>query len=336
MVKRALAAFLGCIILVLSPPLDNAFALGRDQVIQSTQSSSDKNSDDGSGAQKDSGACRLYSTPSSFGLRCLGGSGVADTVLLLLHGEPAPHCWHDRISLKDLKELYNYDPPSDVTLTYFQFNCISGLDVDKSLAGQTNLQFHQQVFLKSTNAPPCAEPFTDAQTNVDCLMSLKTHQAEVIAGLDNGSRGYIPNAVLAPQPIAKVRTNVNMIYWDAAKPERSTDPKKTREVAAGGRTMWAVMTQSFIYPYGKNGQQIRCDVTLLVPAGVGADNQPCNWKYPRSSHKQLNERYPFRMETDWAVFYREGTVVQRLNATDYKKFDDIELPVLDIQTLVVP
>lgn len=284
--------------------------------------SQDKHANGGAAGHHTDGLCDLYSSPGSFGVRCHRGTGTAETVGSILHGEPVPTCWLEDVSIQDLVDVYGYPKP-EAGWVYKLRHCVGNIVLGNSPFYQPDMTHDAQIIKIRTDAGNCPQPYTAMMD--DCLMPVEEPQSTVIAGLDAGNQGDIPDAILATKPMQKIRTHVEMTYYDAAFPKGSTNPRRTNNVIAGGKTMWAEMNESYIWPFGPGGERISCDVTL-------ADG--CKYTYKKSSHGQPNERYPFRMETDWVVYYRlpggDPTELGR-----YQKYDDVDLPVLDVQSLIV-
>ena len=59
----------------------------------------------------------------------------------------------------------------------------------------------------------------------------------------------------------------------------------------------------------------------------------CWWEYTQASTCQPGQIFPFRAEADWTVYYDGGGAPQVL--ASFQKYDDLTLPVFDVQTLVV-
>lgn len=270
--------------------------------------------------------CSVYATASSFGLSCLGsgGSGDVTTVKEILGKDPVPTCWDARISDSDLQNIYEYTQNPDAP--YHLHNCITGLDLTRSPYSQPGLVLSQQVIEIPVAAPPCPkQPYLPEQTGT-CVMTLTGKQHQVVDTFVSRD-AQIPDVVVAAYPSSRVRTGVPTAYVDRAH----HGEKRTRDYQVGGVTMYAAMDSFAIYPYGPGGQSRTCDGTADVGPSDTPDTKPgaCWWTYPKSSNAQPNEVYPFRADATWTVYVNGAAFAT------FHKYSDLQLPVFDVQTLVV-
>jgi hypothetical protein len=286
----------------------------------------------GDPAQTTVKSCSLYATASSFGLSCITGSGGATTTVKQVLGkDKPPTCWDERISDADLANKYGYVQNPDAP--YYLHTCLSGLDVDKSLYYQPNLQINQWVIEIPIGAKPCKQPFTDAEVGT-CVMWLTRNQQKIVSAT-TGQVAQIPGITITTQPSTRVRSNEAVAYVDAATAaggHRDYTPK----YQVGAVAMWAQMTGFKIYPYGPDGQSLACEGTASVSRTDTPQTKPaaCWWTYDQSSAQQPGQVYPFRAEADWTVYYQVlGGAPVRF--ASFQKYDDLKLPVYDIQTLVI-
>ncbi len=327
-----LAAVAGCLCLALAAP---AFADvgGYDPGPGSHHGAGPGNqSGSGSPTQKAVKTCSLYATSSNFGMSCItGSSGDVTTVKEILGKDPVPTCWDDRISDADLASKYQYTQNPDAP--YYLHTCITGLQLDNSLYYQPDAQLNQQVIEIPKDAKPCPRPFTADMTG-KCVMWLTHNQHQVVSATQSRA-AQIPGITITTQPSTKIRTNEDIAYVDAATDENGNRITRTPDYQVGGVTMWGQLNSYKIYPYGPDGPSYPCNGTEQVGRGDTRQTKPdaCWWTYPQSSARQPNQVYPFRAEADWTVYYSTGGAAQVL--AQFQKYDDLTLPVYDIQTLVV-
>ena len=270
--------------------------------------------------------CSVYATASSFGLSCLGsgGAGDAPSVKDILGKDPVPTCWDAAISPSDLQHIYEYTQNNEAP--YYRHNCITGLDLGSSPYSQPGLVLSQEVIEIPRAAGTCGkQPYLPEQTGT-CVMTLTDKQHEVVDTFASQD-AQIPGVVVATYPCSRVRTGVPTAYVDLA----DNGDKRTADYKVGGVTMYAAMDSFTIYPYGPGGQSKTCDGTADVGPSDTPDTKPaaCWWTYPKSSNAQPNEVYPFGADATWTV-YVNGTAF-----ATFHKYSDLQLPVFDVQTLVV-
>lgn len=264
-----------------------------------------------------------------------GGAGNSTTVRKILHGDSAQFCWDVKISDADLVNKYGYLP--DAADPYYLHSCVRGLILDNSPAVQPNVVPSQVVIqIHRADEHPCAgdpgkqQPYP-ATMQGTCIMTLTTRQ-QTIAGLLEDNNAQIPGIVLTTHPSTRIRTNEWAAYTDRAEGGMTQTPK----YQVGAVTMWATMNRFSIHPYGPNSDVSKtCNGTELVSDTDTPATKPgaCWWRYPASSAGQPGQGYPFRAEADWTVYYDAGGGPQVLAA--FQKFSDLQLPVFDIQTIVV-
>lgn len=275
--------------------------------------------------------CSLYANSSSFGLSCLGGGHGAtatQTVKEYLKGDPIPGCWDDKISSADLVGKYELLPVPGQD--YYLHTCVSGIAPD-DLVARLHPDVSELILEIPVDAGPCPKPYTEAQTGT-CLMSLTDHQQGLIDRTPLAG-GQIPGITLLTLPSSRVRTNQATAFVDkAVAPGGSATA--TPHYQVGGVTMWAQMTGYRILPLGAGGPAVPCDGTADVAADDTPQSKPkaCWWTYTASSADQPGQAYPFRAEAAWAVYYDDGTVH---TLATFTKFAQVDLPVFDIQTIVV-
>jgi hypothetical protein len=313
----------------------------------------------GSKSGSDGNGCSFYANASRFGVAC----GTATTTvrdILTTHHEPLVHpdCWDIVISSTDLP-YYGYAPPNDGYL-YYRHSCATGdWADDNSPHNQPNVEVSQIVIQIPVDAPNCPHPWNDSYLRT-CKATLTEDQTTLVTAMADG--GTIPSITLSTHPSTTVRTNVLTGFGDTAfDPDHHTVGGETQHYQLGGVEMWAVMTRYLIYPYGPganaqgagcyNGAPFGhfptaatpgtcedCDGPTMLNAGSTPDSAPraCWWSYPKSSHgEQANETYNFRAEADWTVMYRDAPGAQAVAFADFRKWDDIDLPVYDVQSITV-
>jgi len=286
----------------------------------------------GAPAHRNDGGCSLYATSSSFGLSCLTvrGTDHAKTVKQILAGDPASFCWDELIPADELADKYGYvEIPQS---PYYVHSCMTGLDVNSTLYVQPGVHLDQKVIEIARGAPDCPR---DAHKRIPealtgfCVMTLTHNQQTVVSATDLAD-GQIPGITIVTEPSTKVRTNEAVAYVDAGTD--GDHATVTPRYQVGGVTMWAEMGTYSILPYGPDGVRQPCKGTEQVGRGDTPDSKPdaCWWTYPLSSAGQPNQVYPFRAEAGWTVYYRDGAGTHTL--ASFLKYDDLELPVSDIQT----
>jgi hypothetical protein len=281
-------------------------------------------------------SCSLYATSSSFGLDCVTGHGTTATQTvqaILGKGKPAPTCWDELISPADLAQKYDYVENPDAP--YYLHSCLTGLKLTSSLYNQPDLQLNQQVIEipRGTADCPTKKPFTEAMTGT-CVMTLTGKQRVIVSATDLAG-GQIPGITIVAQPSTKVRTNEAVAYVDATTDADGARVTRTPDYTVGGVTLWAQMGAYKIFPYGPDGLSKSCNGTERVTETDTPATKPdaCWWTYPLSSAGQPGQVYPFRAEADWTVFYRDAAGTHTF--AQFKKYDDLTLPVSDIETIVI-
>ncbi|MGN6605759.1 MAG: hypothetical protein ACTHMS_01940 [Jatrophihabitans sp.] len=280
----------------------------------------------GGNAQTTTQNCSVYATPTDIGLSCIGGGeGDITTVKDLLHGDPVPTCWDDPISDSDLQHIYGYEKVDGVT--YYLHSCITGLDVNRSLFYQPDLNLSQSVIEIPDPAARCPRPFTTDQVG-KCVQWLTAHQHDVVSHVITAG-AEIPGVVIAERPSPKVRTDQPTAFVDT---NRLLDTP-VRQI--GGVRVWAVLDDQYIEPNGAGvAPRKQCRLTADVQADDTPDTAPdaCWWSYPQSSAGQPGKVYPFRASVHWTVYYadRAGTHV----LAQFVKYSQLQLPVYDVQELV--
>lgn len=276
--------------------------------------------------------CSLYATSSSFGMWCVNGDSSDSKTVLEILGPDSPHmCWDQAISAADATNLYGY--PQVPGTNYYLHSCLT-MDPTKTVYDQTG-QLNQNVVELPPNAPDCPRPYHDDQAG-RCLMHLTARQ-QLVVDQANSLDGQIPGIVLTTLPSTRVRTNEAVAYVDAAVDGNGHRITRTRDYAVGTVTMWAQMTGFHVYPYGPGTTpELTCDGTAQVGQQDTPQSLPdaCWWTYPHSSSGQPGNTYPLRLEADWSVYYRGADGTTHTLAS-FQKYDDVALPVYDIQALVI-
>ena len=280
---------------------------------------------------KDVGKCYVYANSGRFGPTY--GTNNGNTVQKILHGDPLPDCWDEIIPDTKLS-AYGYTPG---TQPYFIHSCLTGkVDPYATPRHQPDMQINQKIIPIPTNkncdAPP---PFHETSSG-QCIEWLTDPEKGLFTAPLGGT---IPSIVMVDHPTTKVRTNQPTAYQDVAFDfaQAQVIQRRTADYVAGGVTMWAEMDHYYIYPYGKDDHTDakECDGTMTLDATATSTSAPgaCWYTYPSSSHGQPGESYPFRAEADWTVYYDDGAGKTFL--ASFQKFDDVTVPVFDVQTAVV-
>ena len=296
----------------------------------------------GGSAQATVKTCHLYANPSGYGLSCVApGSGAGSaSIRTILGKEPLPDCFDTVISPATMAAQYPEYAPVKGSHHYVH-TCITGLDPNSDPTNQPGEHFNNAVITIVDGAPACfnydeahhkATPFTPEQRG-RCVMSLTPKQHQVVNGLQSDD-GQIPDITIASQPSTRVRTNEDVAYVDTENASNGSGTR-TPDLTVGGVTLYAVMDRFKIYPYGPDGTSEVCDGTQQIGADDTRATKPhaCWWTYTRSSGDQPGLTYPFLAEADWTVHYQADGVDHKL--VSFQKPDEIQLPVYDIQTLVV-
>ena len=274
--------------------------------------------------------CSLYANASSFGLSCARGSSDVQTktVKEVLHGSKAPGCWDESISAQDQVEKYGLPDAPDGTHYYLHY-CVTDLNLNAPVGTQDALQLNVQILEIPDGAKPCDSP-QPADQQGRCIMTLD-HNQTLVVQLSELAGGQIPPIVIVQQPSTRVRTNQAIAYQNRGGDGQT----RTSTYQVGAVRMWAQLGAFSIHPYGPDGRSIACDGSVAVSDTDTPDTKPraCWWTYPASSAKQDGQVYPFRAEADWTVYVDDGTGARPF--AHFEKYDDLRLPVYDVQTLVV-
>jgi hypothetical protein len=246
-----------------------------------------------------------------------------------LKKNPPDFCWDELIPAGDLQPLYGYSENPDSP--YYMHSCVTGLELNSSPYNQPNMILSQQVIEIANDAADCkgVRPYP-ATMMTHCIMTLTANQQQIVNQIDTNA-GQIPGIIITKHPSTKVRTNETVAYTDDADRGITT----TAKYQVGAVTMWAQMTKFSIHPYGPGGISKTCNGTADVSNTDTPQTKPdaCWWTYDASSASQPDQNYPFRAEADWTVYVEAGGVT-RAFAT-FQKYSDLQLPVYDIQTLVI-
>ena len=274
--------------------------------------------------------CSIYATASSFGMSCVHGWGRAQiqTVKEVLDGDDPPHCWDEAISAADQVTKYGLSDAPQGTAYYLHY-CVSNLDLNAPVGSQRAMQLNVQILEIPTDAQPCPSP-QPAEREGRCIMTLTTNQQHVVE-LSEPAGGRIPPIVIVPQPSTRIRTNQPVAFQNRGGAGRT----RTDVFQIGTVRMWAELTRFSIQPYGPTDEQITCDGSIRVNESDTPDSTPqaCWFTYLASSAQQTDEVYPFRAEADWTVYVDAGLGPQAF--AHFQKYDDLRLPVYDVQTLVI-
>jgi hypothetical protein len=274
--------------------------------------------------------CPLYATASSFGMSCISGSGgvQARTVKEVLDGDDPPGCWDERISADDQVNKYGLADAPDGTSYYLHY-CVTDLDLNAPVGSQRAMQLNVQILEIPNDAPPCPSP-QPADRQGRCVMTLTQNQQQVVE-MSELRGGQIPPIVIVPQPSTRVRTNQAVAYQNRG----GAGETRTNVFQVGAVRMWAELTRFDIQPYGPSDERITCDGSVRVTDADTPNSMPsaCWFTYPASSAEQADHVYPFRAEADWTVYVDAG--LGPVVFARFQKYDDLRLPVYDVQTLVV-
>jgi hypothetical protein len=284
--------------------------------------SGDTNTSSGGPAYGHVRHCSLYATASSFGLSCVTGAdrAHAKTVKEVLGHDKAPACWDEAISADDQVAKYGLPAAPEGTAYYLHY-CISDLDLNAPVQSQHALQLNLLIIEIPTDAPPCPSPQPPDQQG-RCVMTLTENQQAVVE-MSAFGLGQIPPIGITTDPSGRVRSNQEVTFRDSYEGGAT----ETAKVTFGAVRMWAKMNAFSIQPYGPGTEpKIPCD--LSAPGGPS-----CTWAYPKSSAQQPRRAYPFRAEADWTVYVDDGAGPHAF--ATFRKYDDLPMPVFDVQTLVV-
>lgn len=305
---------------------DNSPGTGGPPQSQPSQTSSSGSS--GSAASETRGNCSIYANSSSFGLSCVAGgsAGGGEKVKDVLGPSGPPTCWDEAIPNADLQGKYGYDPVPG--MTYYTWTCITGLDLNRTLYDQPGVRVTDRSVIELPDgAPPCRKPYRPAEDKNTCLITLDTPQQTVAGALTQLKDGMIPDPMITTHPSTRVRTNEAVAYTDSSA-------TRTPHYSVGGVTMWASVDSDrlTIRPYGPDDPAVvNCPADVRVAASDTPASVPaaCWWTYPRSSAAQPGQAYPLRAELRWTVYVNGAPFAH------FVKYQDVQLPVFDIQTVVV-
>lgn len=300
-------------------------------------------------------SCALYATSTSFGMSCASDDGGPQPPKLNdeLHGQDPPVCWDAYLTPEIAFAKYGVNTIPDTTYNTYLHTCVTGLDVKAPLSQQPGLNVHQTLIdIDKTKNAPCPDADVThpsaseiAGVNMTCVLTVKDPQTVVSDFVANEATG-IPAVTIVEHPaIDHVRTQVDTTFTDSVPcPGCTNDDTKTPVEDHGGVQMWAQMdglndAEPFkILPMGPNNKdtdpwngpdQQECAGTVDITA-----KDRCHYTYHQSSLTQPGHYYPFRAVATWRVFYDDGTGRKQLAV--FHKYDDVRLPVSDVQALVVP
>jgi hypothetical protein len=274
--------------------------------------------------------CSIYATSASFGMTCAQGWGRAQqrTVKEVLDGDDPPHCWDERISADDQVAKYGLADAPEGT-TYYMHYCVSDIDVNAPVGSLRAMHLNVQILEIPNDAKPCPSPQPPERAG-RCIMTLTTNQQHVVE-LSEPAGGRIPPIVIVPQPATRIRTNQAVAYQNRGGAGRT----RSKVFQVGTVRMWAELNRFSIQPYGPTDERITCDGSIRVTDNDSPDSTPraCWFTYLASSARQADQVYPFRAEADWTVYVDAGLGPEEF--AHFQKYDDLRLPVYDVQTLVI-
>lgn len=350
--RRGLGLLMTVAILLAAAP---GTASGRGQ--SGGSSSTQHQSSSGGSATASNGDCTFYANPARFGVAC-GPAVTTVREVLTLGGVPLVHpdCWDEIIPVQKL-HYYGYTQTTNGP-PYYIHSCATGHWLDEnSPHTQPGVEISQIIITIPIGSPVCDKPWQDRFPGT-CVATLTHNQQTLVTDMETG--GSIPSIALTTHPSTTVRTNVLTGFGDTAFDlNGNLVGQATPKYTVGGVTMWAVMDRYLIYPYGPgnnaagNNCYDRAPIghfpTTVTPGTCERCNGPtalddsstpasapdaCWWTYPKSSHlQQTNESYDFRAEADWTVWYDDGGGPTPL--ASFKKYDDLDLPVYDVQSVNV-
>lgn len=309
----------------------------------------------GSPVSSTNGDCSYYANQDGFGGACNGET--LEPVHTILHEEATPICWDEVIVTS---ELHYYGYTSSSSYHYYVHTCVHDVDRNRSAHNQPGMHIESRVITILNTAHLCENPpFTEDLTG-HCVMQLDGPGEDFAAAI-GGQR--IPSIVVTPHPSTTVRTDQMTGFSDVALNDAGIPiGGETAHVTIGGVTLFARMDGGFkIYPYGPpssgtqspacsnglphqiaatttNGTCEKCNGLTLLDADSTPDRFPdaCWWQYPKSSHGQGSgndaETYDFRAEADWTIYFQNGAG-PAVPWTTVQRYDDLALPVFDVQSL---
>jgi hypothetical protein len=270
--------------------------------------------------------CSLYAGNGSYGMTCRGAVSASATYAEILGGDPVPTCWDEPVPEDFVPPRYEPDQ----------------LDEDgRPLPGRWWLN----TCLVSGLTRPGAQPdgpmkFSQEPRYIlapDGPVVLTTNQELVLAGQRNVRS--IPEPFAATSPSETPRVGQLVAFY---VPPSNTEGETITVSGPGIGTvsMRARMTELVVYPTGG-----RPDPQVVCPGGgisvaVGEDREStpdaCWWRWTRSSAHRSRGVYPVQVVARWLVEYDAGEGAGWTPLGDFTREQQVDQPVTEVQTVVVP
>lgn len=274
----------------------------------------------GSGGATDSGGtnvgsagnCAVVSSPSYLGLSC--GTGSADTrsPKEILGKSDVPGCWNDKLTQAELDAMGLENRDGN---TWYWERCLTGIDPKTKELEPGGIKITVGLVSKGPD---------------DKVVTLDPHQQVLVALFSKD--GTIPPPIAGVSPNARPRVGGWVSFFDGTDDEVTVD--------AGAVILRAHVARLLVEPLGEGkAPQVTCAGSgYRAQRGETRADHPagCWYRYQQSSADEDGNSYPVTMTAHWVVDVSAdgGATFSRFNTFD--KSQTTEVPVTEIQAIVVP
>jgi len=264
-----------------------------------------------------SGGCSMYANRSSFGFDCVAGSSQALSIREVLGGDPLPTCWHERLPATLAESYADAAAAKGEDGAFWLRICLEGID-SETLTGTA--RFTRSVVWLASAEPP-----------------VRLTERQRLLVVYQGGDGSLASVVVT-RPV-QPRVGQDVAFTVRPVDARLAAPTVVGPIGepGGALRMRAGVIRLQVEP--EPGRYVACEgAGLEVAPGDTRLTRPdaCWWTFARSSAAQPGRRYPVRALATWRVEYEGGAAWLPLAAHIIGRDTTTQVPVSEIQTLVVP
>jgi hypothetical protein len=258
------------------------------------------------------GNCSIVSSPSYLGMSCGDGSMNRESIKQILAGDPVPGCWDDKLTGAELDAMMLENRDGS---TWYWHRCLEGVDKKTMKVLPGGVHFSVELISIKDGDP----------------VTTLTHNQQLLVNLYN-TDGTIPSPIAGVSPNARPRVGGWVSFFDG------TDDLVT--VTAGSVILRAHVASLEVQP---NGDGLAPDLTCpgsgyRAQHGQTRADHPsgCWYRYPQSSAAQDGNAYPVKVTAHWVVDVSAdgGATFSQFNT--FEKSQVTNVPVTEIEALVVP
>lgn len=271
------------------------------------------------------GGCAVVAVPSYLGLSCAGaGGGEGETAKQILDGDPVPGCWDEPVTDAELAAMGLSNQEGAGGYTYYWYRCLHGIDKKTAVVGPDGMSITPPKLITIDNG--------------DKVVLLTQNQQRLVQAQEKNSGVPAPKTGVTPSSRPRVGQWVSFV--DVSQPRVVT-------VDAGVLRLRATETRIDVEPLGAGKGMVSCPDSGVVATGetppndvtdggspFGFHQAGCWYRYDHSSIDEDDEAYSVNMTAHWDVETSPDGVTWT-HFTDFTKSQVTEVPVTEIQTLVV-